>query len=122
VKVEQIFCDVCGKENARTSWFYVDRRMDGAGSMDDHHDPIDLCGGCAWTAYKLAEKSLCFDQTRAIAKELQSRGSRRRKAQEPKQSDERSHCLGPLPGRDVTVVQDGEKTKIVHGIPHEPKK
>lgn len=77
--VKTIFCDVCKEEGALTSHFYVDRAMDGAGSMSDDLEPMDLCIKCSWAAYKLAEKHLSFDKVRAIVAELRSRGDRKRK-------------------------------------------
>lgn len=51
-----IYCDICGKKNATTCHFYIDRKMDGAGSMEDQHESLDLCDEHKWTAYQKAEK------------------------------------------------------------------
>lgn len=55
-KVTTVFCDVCGAKDAVTREFYVDRRMDPAGSMEDEHEYLDLCGNCGWKAYTLAQR------------------------------------------------------------------
>ncbi len=36
-------CDYCGKRPALEFSYFVDRRMDGAGSMENNYDSIDLC-------------------------------------------------------------------------------
>jgi hypothetical protein len=74
MKIEVIKCDVCGAEGAQTCYFYVDRKMDHAGSMEDEHESIDLCGKCKWEPYLLAEKLLSFEQRRGILTTLYSRG------------------------------------------------
>lgn len=43
MKKEIILCDVCGVKNAETLSIQVDRTMDGAGSMENIYEQIDLC-------------------------------------------------------------------------------
>ena len=66
-----VYCDHCGKPDARAFSFAVDTQMDGAGDTDEIHARVDLCSICAsaqldlfihalpWTARsKLAEDIL----------------------------------------------------------------
>lgn len=47
MKKELLLCDVCGKEtHLDTMYVAVDRKMDGAGSMSDECEHLDLCGTC----------------------------------------------------------------------------
>ena len=39
-------CDRCGGKNAYELCLVVDRKMDGAGSVDDVCEWVDVCGGC----------------------------------------------------------------------------
>lgn len=43
-----LVCDGCGSEQPgiQTLRFTVDRKMDAAGSMEDHWQRIDLCPSC----------------------------------------------------------------------------
>lgn len=68
-----ITCDVCGASDALECCFYVDRRMDGAGSMDDEIDAVDLCAKHQWAAYKLAEQFLSFEQRRRVLASLREK-------------------------------------------------
>lgn len=56
MRVETICCDLCGKEGAKSRQFYVDRKMDGAGSMEDHFESLDLCDDHSWEAFQIAQK------------------------------------------------------------------
>lgn len=76
MKVTTIFCDICKAENASTCYFYVDRKMDLAGSMEDVEELIDLCSAHQWAAYKLAEQLLSFDERSVILRALRDKVSR----------------------------------------------
>jgi hypothetical protein len=39
----RILCDICGKPDASQMQFVVDRQMDGAGSMENVWEYVDLC-------------------------------------------------------------------------------
>ncbi len=45
---EIISCDRCGKQNseAQAISVYIDRCMNGAGSMEDEYRVVDLCPSC----------------------------------------------------------------------------
>jgi hypothetical protein len=43
MKKEVIYCDVCGKQGAQTLSVWVNRTMDGAGSMENDYETVDLC-------------------------------------------------------------------------------
>jgi hypothetical protein len=46
-------CDVCGTaDGVQRRSYWVDRRMDAAGSMSDEHDVYDLCEKCELAVYK----------------------------------------------------------------------
>ena len=47
MKKETILCDRCGDEGAKTAAIFVDRKMDGAGSMENEYEYADLCHKCA---------------------------------------------------------------------------
>ena len=66
MKIEIIKCDVCGATPALTHWFTMDRRLDGAGSMEDVQEPRDLCPKCLWRHFKALEK-LCASDVRQEA-------------------------------------------------------
>jgi hypothetical protein len=72
MKIEIIKCDICKADDALTCSFYVDRRMDPAGSMDDEYEYIDLCPKHQWRAYKLAEQLLTSDQVDTVVSALRS--------------------------------------------------
>lgn len=67
-----ITCDVCGAVGAKTCPFYVDRRLDAAGSMDDEYETMDLCDVHAWKAYLIAEKELGFAIAQKVHSELKA--------------------------------------------------
>jgi hypothetical protein len=53
-------CDVCKSQDEVTNCAYwVDRRMDAAGSMDDEYDSFDLCIQCRLNAAMKVIKKLC---------------------------------------------------------------
>ncbi len=41
--IRTIICDACKAEGAREISYFVDRRMDAAGSMENEYETIDLC-------------------------------------------------------------------------------
>ena len=48
MKLTIIRCDSCKKthDHAKSIGVYIDRRMDGAGSMEDEWATVDLCPDC----------------------------------------------------------------------------
>lgn len=41
--VTTVMCDTCGNADARAVSYFVDRRMDAAGSMENEYETVDLC-------------------------------------------------------------------------------
>ena len=76
MKEVTIRCDVCKESGALTCYFYLDRKMDGAGSMDDIEEPVDLCAKHQWAAYKLAEQLLTFEQRQTVLENLKAKRTR----------------------------------------------
>lgn len=66
MKKELIYCDICGKTDALTCSFYVDRCLDAAGSSDDVFEYLDLCPKHQWEAYKIAEKERGFSLAKHV--------------------------------------------------------
>jgi len=44
--VKTILCDCCKAPDAQSVQYFVDRRMDAAGSMENEYESIDLCVKC----------------------------------------------------------------------------
>lgn len=72
MKRQIISCDICKTEGALTCWFTTDRKMDGAGSMDDEQESLDLCPKHQWAAYKLAEQLLPYEKRQLVLAHLKA--------------------------------------------------
>ncbi len=75
---KSIYCDLCGKEDAITWWFTVDRFMDPAGSMDDAQESFDLCSEHGAEPYLILAKNKKIGREHA-AFVYQNLNSRRKK-------------------------------------------
>jgi hypothetical protein len=73
MKTELISCDCCGAAYAKSVSFYIDRRMDAAGSMEDLYESVDLCHDCTVKLIGFIQKhnmgigNSCFAEVRRVA-------------------------------------------------------
>ena len=76
MKKELILCDVCGKEtHLDTMCVVVDRKMDGAGSMDDVCEHADLCGVCLRRyVMKLVKEERGYDEAIRLVAWVKAKG------------------------------------------------
>lgn len=77
-----IYCDICGKKESVECSFYVDRRLDAAGSMDDEFEHMDLCRDHLLTAFQLAQTQMNFEKTRGVYAALKGRAAANKKKPE----------------------------------------
>lgn len=57
-------CDVCkSQDDVSNCAYWVDRRMDAAGSMEDDYDSFDLCLKCQMIAAMRVIKQLCASES-----------------------------------------------------------
>jgi hypothetical protein len=53
------YCDICkSQEQVETKSFWIDRKMDGAGSMSDIRETHDLCTSCLVKIYQKTIEAL----------------------------------------------------------------
>jgi hypothetical protein len=69
-----IRCDICSAAGAQTIYLTVDRRMDGAGSMEDVQESADLCLKCAVSMVGFSCGN--HDAANKIYEEIKSRSAR----------------------------------------------
>lgn len=72
MKETVVRCDICGKPGASEVSFYVNRRLDAAGSPDNEYEHLDLCVSHQWAVYKEAEKLLAFEQVQQVYNKMLS--------------------------------------------------
>jgi hypothetical protein len=69
-RIERFRCDrkECTKENAQGFSTFLERRMDGAGSMENWHIQFDLCPDCTAVLMNAALDALGPDKASALLK------------------------------------------------------
>ena len=65
-------CDKCGKKNAETRQIsvVVDRNTDGAGSMENWNEEVDLCIDCLVQTVRMVTNKFSYEDAKAWIKQV----------------------------------------------------